>query len=119
MAKAIWNGVTLAESAACIVVEGVYYFPPESLDHQYVRPSPTHTTCSWKGVANYYHVVVADQVNPDAAWYYPYPKPAARNVKAYVAFWKGVRIEDVGGGIQWRGASARSHGSGRPASVVE
>src|SRR3977135_3658906 len=100
MAKAIWNGVTLADSAAYVVVEGVYYFPPESVNRPYLRPSTTHTTCSWKGVASYYDIVVDGQVNADAAWYYPYPKPAANNVKAYVAFWKGIMIEDAADAIQ-------------------
>jgi uncharacterized protein (DUF427 family) len=116
MTKATWNGATLAASTACIVVEGVHYFPPESVDRRYIRPSPTHTICSWKGVASYYDVVVDDQVNPDAAWYYPYPKPAARNVKAYVAFWRGVTIVDTDDVVQWRGATASSHGAGLPVS---
>ena len=30
--------------------------------------------------------------NPDAAWYYPDPKPAAANIKDHVAFWKGVKV---------------------------
>jgi uncharacterized protein (DUF427 family) len=75
--KAIWNGVTLAESDRYIVVEGAYYFPPEAVDRRYLRESVTHTTCSWKGVASYYDVVVDGQMSSDAAWYYPYPKPAA------------------------------------------
>ena len=69
--KAIWNGAVIAESDATIVVEGNHYFPPESVRREYLQPSDTHTTCPWKGVASYYHVVVGDQVNRDAASYYP------------------------------------------------
>jgi uncharacterized protein (DUF427 family) len=94
MAKAIWNGVVLAESDKCIVVEGVHYFPPESVNRKYMQPSKLRTMCSWKGVASYYDVVVGGKVNKDAAWYYPYPKASANNVKAYVAFWHGVLVED-------------------------
>jgi uncharacterized protein (DUF427 family) len=119
MAKAIWNGATLADSAACIIVEGVFYFPPASVDRRYLRPGLTHTTCSWKGVASYYDVVVDGQVNPDAAWYYPYPKPAAKNVKAYVAFWRGVTIEETAEAVQWRDAAASSHGLGQPVSGID
>ena len=93
VAKAIWNSVTLAESDQCIVVEGVYYFPPEAVNRCYLRGSVTHTTCSWKGVANYYDVVIDGQINTDAAWYYPYPKPAAARTKGYIAFWRGVKVE--------------------------
>jgi uncharacterized protein (DUF427 family) len=49
--------------------------------------------CPWKGTAHYYDVVIGDQVNRDAAWYYPDPKPAAQNIKDHVAFWRGVTVE--------------------------
>ena len=93
MPRAIWNGVVLAESDACVVVEGNQYFPPDALDRQYFRPSETHTVCGWKGTASYFDVVVDGQVNKDAAWYYPSPKPAAQQIAGRVAFWRGVRIE--------------------------
>ncbi len=93
MPKAIWNGAVLAESDRCEVVEGNYYFPPESINQQYFKESDKHTTCPWKGVASYYDVVVEGQVNKDAAWYYPATKEAAQNIKGYTAFWKGVKVE--------------------------
>ncbi len=93
MPKAIWNGVVLAESDQCEVVEGNQYFPPESLNKQYFQPSSTHTTCPWKGVASYYSIEVEGKVNPDAAWYYPQTKDAAKNIENYVAFWKGVKVQ--------------------------
>jgi uncharacterized protein (DUF427 family) len=93
MARALWNGVTLAESNSTRVVEGNHYFPPDSVRRQYFRESGTHTTCPWKGTASYYDVVVDDKVNPDAAWYYASPLPAAQNIAGYIAFWKGVQVE--------------------------
>ena len=78
MAKAIWNGAVLAESTACIIVEGDHYFPPDAIRRQYFKPSATHTTCPWKGEASYYDVSVNGVVNKDAAWYYPAPKDAAK-----------------------------------------
>ncbi|MGB9753328.1 MAG: hypothetical protein C0183_23400 [Roseiflexus castenholzii] len=93
MARAVWNGVVIAESDATIVVEGNHYFPPESVKHEYLRESATHTVCSWKGVASYYDIVVNDAVNRDAAWYYPEPKEAARRIAGYIAFWRGVKVE--------------------------
>jgi uncharacterized protein (DUF427 family) len=93
MARATWNGTVLAESDDTIVVEGNHYFPPSALDTSLVRPSSTHTTCSWKGVASYYTIEVDGQRNVDAAWFYPEPRPAAENIIGYVAFWKGVAIE--------------------------
>ena len=93
MARAIWNSVTLATSDQTRIVEGNHYFPPDSIDRQFFKPSTTHSTCSWKGEASYYDIDVNGQVNKDAAWYYPAPKDAARQIAGYIAFWKGVKVE--------------------------
>jgi len=90
--KAVWNNATIAESDKTVVVEGNHYFPPDSVNKQYFQQSSTHTTCPWKGLASYYNVVVNGQVNKDAAWYYPEPKPAAAEIKDHVAFWRGVKV---------------------------
>jgi uncharacterized protein (DUF427 family) len=92
MAKAIWNGVVLAESGAFRILERNYYFPLEDVKREYLRPSDHHTTCFWKGEASYYDVVVDGEVNRNAAWYYPEPTEAAQRIKGYVAFWKGVTV---------------------------
>ena len=91
--KATWHGATLAESDATVTVEGNHYFPADSLNREYFRESETHTTCPWKGEASYYDIMVDQQVNKDAAWYYPEPQAAARNIKGHVAFWKDVVID--------------------------
>lgn len=92
MAKATWNGVTIAESDTYEVVEGNVYFPRAALRAQCFAPSDTTTVCGWKGTANYLHVVVDGQHNRDAAWYYAEPKPAAANIRDHVAFWRGVTV---------------------------
>ena len=94
MPKAVWKGETLAESDATIVVEGTQYFPADSIRGDIFRPSDAQTYCGWKGTANYYDVVVGDEVNEQAAWYYPDPKPEAAQIKDYIAFWKGVEVTD-------------------------
>ena len=93
MTKAIWNGAVLAESDHTVVVEGNHYFPPDSIDKAHLRPSSTHTTCNWKGIASYYTVTVEGRDNYDAAWYYPEPKDEAAKIRDHVAFWKGVTVE--------------------------
>ncbi|HWP64890.1 MAG TPA: DUF427 domain-containing protein [Candidatus Limnocylindria bacterium] len=93
MARASWKGTVLAESDRFEVVEGNVYFPAAAVRREHLRPSATHTTCPWKGVASYYDVVVGEEINRDAAWYYPDPKPAAASVKDHVAFWRGVVVE--------------------------
>jgi uncharacterized protein (DUF427 family) len=92
MPKAIWNNAVLAESDQTEVVEGNHYFPPAAVHRQFFADSDTHTVCGWKGTASYYDVVVEGNVNKDAAWYYPAPKDAAKNITGYVAFWKGVQV---------------------------
>lgn len=92
MPIAVWNDVVIAQTERFETVEGNIYFPPESLDMQYFRLSDRHSTCPWKGEANYYDVVIGGLVNKDCAWYYPAPKPAAANITGYVAFWRGVRV---------------------------
>lgn len=91
--KAIWNGAVLAESDRTIVVEGNHYFPPEAVSREYLKPSDAHTVCPWKGVASYYDVVVDGKVNREAAWYYPQPKEAAKQIREHIAFWRGVKVE--------------------------
>ena len=93
MAKATWNGAVIAESDVYEVVEGNVYFPPDAVRADHLRPSETHTVCGWKGTASYYTVVVDGQENVDAAWYYPEPRDAAKNIAGHVAFWKGVVVE--------------------------
>jgi uncharacterized protein (DUF427 family) len=88
--KAIWNGTVIAQSDKTEVVEGNHYFPIDTIKREFFSESPTHSTCPWKGVASYYTVEVDGKTNRDAAWYYPDPKEAAKNITGPVAFWKGV-----------------------------
>ena len=91
--KAIWNGTVIAESDKTEVVEGNHYFPPSAIKSEFFKPSGTHSVCPWKGTASYYSVVVDGKENNDAAWFYPQPKDAAKQIKDYVAFWRGVEVE--------------------------
>jgi len=93
MAKAVWNGVVVAESDKTQEVDDYVYFPESSVKREYLRPSSTISTCPWKGQARYYSLMIDGQENQDAAFYYPNPKPAARNIKGYIAFWRGVEVE--------------------------
>lgn len=90
---ATWNNQTIAESDATIVVENNHYFPIESVKSEFLKESDTHSVCPWKGTASYYSLEVDGKTNKDAAWYYPQPKDAAKNIAGYVAFWKGVAVK--------------------------
>ena len=92
--KARWNGKVIAESNATIELEGNQYFPPQNVNHEYLNDSDTTSVCPWKGTASYYTLEVDGKVNKDAAWYYPDPSDAASQIKIYIAFWKGVVVEN-------------------------
>ncbi len=90
--KAIWNGVVVAESDDIVLVEGNAYFPASSLRAEYLQPSNHHTFCPWKGEASYQSLLVNGELNRDAVWFYPDPKPEAESVRDRVAFWRGVQV---------------------------
>lgn len=94
--RAIWNGTVLAESDRTVQIEGNQYFPPESIKTEHFRPSTHTTACPWKGTASYYTIEADGRTNRDAAWYYPDPSPASRQIKDHIAFWKGVRVTEAG-----------------------
>lgn len=91
--RAIWNGAVIAESDDTVVVEGNHYFPAGAVDQRHLRASDHHTVCPWKGTASYWTLEVDGASNTDAAWFYPDPKDAAREIAGRVAFWRGVRVE--------------------------
>lgn len=92
--KALWKNQILAESNQTIVIENNHYFPLSSINNQYFSNSDTTTICPWKGTASYYSIIINGEENTDAAWYYPEPKDAAKEIKNYVAFWNGVEVSD-------------------------
>lgn len=90
--KAIWNNTVIAESNDTIIVESNHYFPPESVQMEFMKNTNTHSTCPWKGEASYYNIEIDGKLNKDAAWFYKNPSDLANNIKNFVAFWKGVEI---------------------------
>lgn len=93
MARAVFDGVVIAESDDVKVVEGMTYFPAESVDRERLLDSPTRSRCFWKGRASYFHVQGRDDIAVDAAFTYPKPWPLARPlVSERIAFWRDVDI---------------------------
>jgi uncharacterized protein (DUF427 family) len=92
--RAVWKGITLAESDETIVVEGNHYFPPDSVNSEYLRETRSRSLCPWKGMARYYSIEAGGKKNTNAAWYYPRPYPWIRKIKGHVAFWNGVRVSE-------------------------
>ncbi len=77
-----------------VVVENKHYFPLDSVNQEYLTNSERTSFCPWKGSASYYNINVDDETNENAAWYYPDPKDAAKEIKGRVAFWHGVQVAD-------------------------
>jgi uncharacterized protein (DUF427 family) len=99
--KAIWNDQVIAEADKdkLIYIEGNWYFPPGSVNQEYLTKSPTPYTCPWKGVCQYFNVEKDGKVSKDNAWAYPNPKPTAieivnKDFANYVAFWRDVKVID-------------------------
>jgi uncharacterized protein (DUF427 family) len=90
--QASWNGEVIAASDMCILVEGNTYFPPDSVDMRFFKPSAHTSVCGWKGTAGYFDVVVHGDTNSNAAWVYDAPKAAAAPLARDLAFWKGVDV---------------------------
>lgn len=93
--RATYNGTVIAESEDVYLLEGYHYFPREDVRPEYLVKSDHHTACPWKGQASYYHVRVDDVQSDNAAWYYPVPSPAAKEIIDRIAFWKDVIVEEV------------------------
>lgn len=92
--KAIWNNQVIAESDKTVIVEKNHYFPPDSVKMEYLKKSGNQYTCPWKGICDYYDIVVDGEVNKDAAWSYPESTPAAQKIKGYFGFWRGVEVKE-------------------------
>lgn len=90
--RAVWNDTEIASSDDTVIVEGNHYFPLSSVNGSYLRESDKHSNCPWKGKASYYDVVVGEEANEGAAWYYSDPKPAAAELSGRVAFWRGIQV---------------------------
>lgn len=91
--KAIWNGVTVAESDDTLLVDGEHYFPAASLRSDCLLGSNRRSMHSGRGEARYHNLFVDGDVLNDAVWFYPEPDEAVAELKGRVAFIRGVRIE--------------------------
>ncbi|HEX9392426.1 MAG TPA: DUF427 domain-containing protein [Usitatibacteraceae bacterium] len=94
MPTATWNNTVIADApmSEIVIVENNFYFPRSAVKNAHLRDSSHQTVCPWKGTASYFDVLVGDQVNANAAWYYAAPKDAAKEIAGRVAFWKGVTV---------------------------
>lgn len=95
------NGTVIAEAAESdlVKIEGNWYFPPASVNQEFVTKRPTPYTCAWKGECQYYTITVDGQPYQDRAFSYDDLRPGAvervgTDFTGYVAFVKEITIED-------------------------
>lgn len=95
------GGAVLAETTRALeLVEGgmtpVIYFPRADVAMALMEPSPTRSTCPWKGDASYFSVIGPAGRITDAAWSYETPLPGCEAIAGYIAFYPTrVTIEQV------------------------
>ncbi len=93
MVRAIFDGQIIAESDDVTIVEGMAYFPIDSVDRDRLLDSPVTSRCFWKGKARYWHVQGDDDIAQNAAFAYEQPWPLAKRlVTGRIAFWQGVEV---------------------------
>ncbi|MFO7549730.1 MAG: DUF427 domain-containing protein [Acidimicrobiia bacterium] len=63
------------------------YLPKTDVRMDLLRPTETVTRCPYKGTAEYWSVVVGDQVFEDLAWSYPAPFAESAGVAGLISFY--------------------------------
>ncbi|MEE2979298.1 MAG: DUF427 domain-containing protein [Pseudomonadota bacterium] len=86
------NGFTIASThLARTLREASYppvqYIPRDDVQMNLLERTQHHTHCPYKGDASYYTIVAGDVRADNAVWTYEQPKPAAREVAGYLAFY--------------------------------
>jgi len=95
------GGAVIGESRAALeLTEGDYppviYFPRKDLAMAMLDPSPTRTTCRWKGKASYHTLVTAHATLKDVGWSYDAPLPEMARIAGMIAFDRAqVTIERI------------------------
>lgn len=65
-----------------------YYIPAEAIHLDLLRPAAGRGTwCEWKGSAAYFDLVLGDVISKNAAWTYPRPTPAYKQLADHYSFY--------------------------------
>ncbi len=87
-------GHTIADSTRALRVletasPPTLYVPPEDVDRDRLESAAGSSWCEWKGQAQYWDVVVDGHRAASAAWSYPTPFEAFRELAHHLAFFPG------------------------------
>ena len=121
--KVVFGGATLAHTARAKRVLAtshppVYYIPPEDIRTEYLTLARGTSFCEWKGTARYYDVSTEGRMERRAAWFYPDPVPAYRDLKHYVAFYPSLMDACWVGGEKVRAQEGDFYGGWITSDIV-
>lgn len=75
----------------------VAYFPRSAVEMAFLSRTEKTTYCPYKGVANYYSIVMEGRIAENVVWTYENPYPAMAAIKDRLAFYPDqVEIREVG-----------------------
>ena len=85
-------GITLAETDLGVRVletssPPVYYFPPEDVRTEFLKPMVHTSFCEWKGTASYWTVEVRGRRQEAVAWSYEQPDEGYEQLAGHLAFY--------------------------------
>ena len=81
----------VAESDNTVFVEGNHYFPPSDVTMELLTQTDHHTTCHWKGEADYFTITVDGEKYENAGWTYRSPiTDQAKGLKDMIAFYNTI-----------------------------
>ncbi|MFD4356027.1 DUF427 domain-containing protein [Nocardia sp. NPDC058518] len=86
------DGVTVADSQSPRILfetglPARYYLPLTDVRMDLLTPSDTHTSCPYKGTADYWNVRVDDTEHSDIVWIYRTPLPESQKVAGLACFY--------------------------------
>ncbi|HEV8461464.1 MAG TPA: DUF427 domain-containing protein [Gaiellaceae bacterium] len=86
------DGVTIAESTQPTLLFETrlptrYYLPKTDVRMDLLAPSPTSTTCPYKGEAEYWSLSLGEKTVEDVAWSYRTPLPESQKIAGLVCFY--------------------------------
>jgi len=90
-----FQGVVLAHASRALRVletshPPTYYLHPDDVAVQYLHSSLGGSFCEWKGTADYFDLVMADNRVPNVAWRYRDPSPSFADVSGHLSFYPAL-----------------------------
>jgi uncharacterized protein (DUF427 family) len=86
------GGEQIADTSQAVVLAETglpprYYLPREDVRFDLLSATGTHTTCPFKGEANYWSAQAGGEVLADVVWSYESPIPEAAGIAGLVCFY--------------------------------